>query len=118
MKRYILLLLTATFLLNSCYAYRAIEAKKGETLPPIQQQLTPNQIFKIDVDQKTYKIIPVKWEGDSLVAKTSLRKDATKKFATKQITNVRKRQFSETNSNTLTAICYITLGAGIYLLLK
>lgn len=118
MKKSILIFLILTSFLNSCYVYRSVEAKKGEQLPPIQQQIKPEQIYKIDVDNKTYKIKAVKWDGDSLVAYTNIKKEVKKNFSSNQITNVREQKFSETRSNTLTVIAYAGIGLGIFFLLK
>lgn len=118
MKKSVLFLLIITFFLNSCYVYRSAELKKGEQLPPVQEQIKPDQIYKIDVENKTYRIKAVKWENDSLVAYTNIKKEVKKNFSSKQITNVKERKFSETRSNTLTVIAYASIGLGILFLLK
>lgn len=104
--------------MNSCYVYHPIEAKNNEKIPPIQEQLKPNQIYKIDVDNKTYKIKVVKWEKDSLVADVKIGKDIKKSFSAKQITNVKEYKFSDTRSNILTVLSYIALGVGIAVLVR
>lgn len=95
-----------------------MEAQKGQALPPIGQQIKPNLIYKIDVDQKTYRIKAIKWEKDSLVAQIKRRKDVKKSFNATQITNVRERRFSETRSNFFTVLSYTAIGTGIFFLVK
>ena len=68
MKNSFLLLLLSTLFLTSCYVYKPVEAKKGETLPPIREQLQPDKIYKIDVNQKSYVVKVISWDKDSLVA--------------------------------------------------
>lgn len=118
MKKSVLFFLILTSFLNSCYVYRTVEVKKGEQLPPIQEQIKPEQIYIIDVENKTYKVKAIKWENDSLVAYTNIKKEVKKNFSSHQITNVRERKFSDTRSNTLTVIAYASIGLGIFFLLK
>lgn len=118
MKKSVFFIVILTFFMNSCYVYHPIEAKNNEKIPPIQEQLKPNQIYKIDVDNKTYKIKVVKWEKDSLVADVKIGKDIKKSFSAKQITNVKEYKFSDTRSNILTVLSYIALGVGIAVLVR
>lgn len=118
MKISVCLLILCTFILNSCYVYRPEEIKKGEKPLTIQEQLKPNNIYKIDVNNKTYLVKALKWDKDSLSAQINLKKDIRKNFAANQITNVREHKFSDSRSNFLTVISYIAVGVGVYLLVK
>lgn len=118
MKKITFLFLALTLLLQSCYAYQSIKAPKDGKQLTIQEQIKPEQIYKIEVENKTYKIKAIKWEQDSLVAQTSLKKDIKKNFSAKQITNVKERRFSDTRSNILTVISYIAVGTGIVFLIN
>lgn len=118
MKNPLLLLLISTLFLTSCYVYKPVEAKKGETLPPIREQLQPDKIYKIDVNQKSYVVKVISWEKDSLVTQTNLKKDVKKNFAENQIKNVRSREFSDTRSNLLTVLTYAAIAAGVIFLVK
>ena len=118
MKKLTFLFLALTILLQSCYTYSSFKTPKDQKQLTIQEQIKPEQIYKIEVDNKTYTIKAIQWEQDSLVAQTSLKKDIKKKFSTKQITNVRERKFSDTRSNILTVISYIAAGTGIVFLIN
>lgn len=118
MKNSFLLLLISTLFLTSCYVYKPVEAKKGEKLPSVKEQLQPEKIYKIDVDQKTYVVKIISWEKDSLVAQTNLRKDVKKNFAENQIKNVRTREFSDARSNVFTVLTYAAIAAGVIFLVK
>ncbi len=113
MKKLTFLFLALTILLQSCYTYSSLKTPKDQKQLTIQEQ-----IYKIEVDNKTYTIKAIQWEQDSLVAQISLKKDIKKKFSTKQITNVRERKFSDTRSNILTVISYIAAGTGIVFLIN
>ena len=118
MKKLSFLFLALTILLQSCYTYSSLKTPKDQKQLTIQEQIKPEQIYKIEVDNKTYTIKAIQWEQDSLVAQTSLKKDIKKKFSTKHITNVRERKFSDTRSNILTVISYIAAGTGIVFLIN
>lgn len=118
MKNSFLLLLISTLFLTSCYVYKPVEAKKGETLPPIREQLQPDKIYKIDVNQKSYVVKVISWDKDSLVAQTNLKKDVKKNFADNQIKNLRTREFSDARSNVFTVLTYAAIAAGVIFLVK
>lgn len=118
MKKSIFLLLILTFFLESCYVYRSAEAKKDGQAPSVQEQIKPNQIYKIDVANKTYRIKAVKWEKDSLVAQINMKKDIKKNFSVNQISNIKERKFSNSRSDIFTVLSYIAIGTGVIFLVN
>lgn len=118
MKKSIFLLLILTCLLESCYVYHSADVKKDGQKPSVQEQIKPEQIYKIETDNKIYKIKAVKWENDSLVAQINEKKDIKKKFSVNQITNVKERKFSNSRSDILTVLSYIAIGTGIVFLVN
>ena len=104
-KTHFFFFLALTILLQSCYTYSSFKTPKDQKQLTIQEQIKPEQIYKIEVDNKTYTIkghtMGTRFSSSKILRKTS------KKFSTKQITNVRERKFSDTRSNILTVISYI-----------
>ncbi|MCY0976785.1 hypothetical protein PGH12_06425 [Chryseobacterium wangxinyae] len=86
----------------------------------VQEQITSNNRYKIDVDGKTYKIIADKWEGDSLVAHYVNNPNMNLKFHKNQINNekISERRFSKPLSDIITVAAYAGIGIGIWSLLR
>lgn len=92
------------------------------TVAPInvQEKLSPNKNFKIDVDGKSYKIIVDRWESDSLVAHSASNPKKTFKFHKSQINSekIAEKQFSKPIADIITIAAYAGIGVGIWSLLK
>ncbi|KFF03069.1 hypothetical protein [Chryseobacterium luteum] len=86
----------------------------------VQETLAPNKKFKINVDDKSYKIIVDKWESDSLVAHPVNNPKKILKFHKNQINSekIAEKRFSQPIADILTVTAYAAIGVGIYLLLR
>jgi hypothetical protein len=56
MKKLTFLFLALTILLQSCYTYSSLKTPKDQKQLTIQEQIKPEHIYKIEVDNKTYTI--------------------------------------------------------------
>lgn len=117
MKKPLFLFLLSLFLLNSCYVYKPYQPKEGEKALSIEQQITPNQTYKIYTNSRTYKVQALKWEADSLVVQTNVKKGTEKKIGKNEITKVEPRTFSKFRSDLFTVLSYVGLGVGLVILL-
>jgi len=86
----------------------------------IQNELQPTKNYKIKVDNRSYKIIVDKWEGDTLVAHQLHRPEAILKFNKNQINaeSIAEKRFSKPLSDIITILVYGGIGVGIYMLLR
>lgn len=76
-----------------------------------------NQFYKIDVNNKYYKIEAKQWKADTLYAIKKGTKEELK-FHKDEIKDVKIRKFSKGKSDALTVAAYALAGIGIFLLLK
>ncbi|WP_313578367.1 hypothetical protein [Chishuiella sp.] len=76
-----------------------------------------NQFYKIDVNNKYYKIEAKQWKADTLYAIKKGTKEELK-FHKDEIKDVKIRKFSKGKSDALTVAAYALGGIGIFLLLK
>lgn len=86
----------------------------------VQEELSPNKNFKIDVEGKSYKIIVDRWEGDSLVAHAVNKPELIMKFHKKQINaeKIAEKRFSKPLADIITITAYAGIGAGVWYLLQ
>ncbi|MGI9526411.1 MAG: hypothetical protein ACR2MS_04790 [Weeksellaceae bacterium] len=111
-------ILSLCLLFTNCYVYKTqISSKEEETLP-IQNQLQIDQFYKIKVDNHSYKIKAVEWEGDSLTAHVNFKEKNLKKFHKNDITEVQQRTFARGKSDALTFGIYGGITALIILLTR
>lgn len=116
MKKF-LSLFTILLLISSCYVYKAPEITEEKPLT-IEEQIKPNNFYKIYVDDKSYKIKSVKWEQDSLVTHVNMKEKNIRKFAKKDINKVENRVFSNNRSTAVTFLIYGIIGASIAIFAK
>lgn len=86
----------------------------------IMEKLEPNQFYKIDVAEKSYKIQVDKWESDSLVAHVIHKPKKILKFHKNQInqSTIAERRFSQPVADIITVTAYAGIGAGIWAIIK
>ena len=86
----------------------------------IMEKLEPNQFYKIDVAEKSYKIQVDKWESDSLVAHVIHKPKKILKFHKNQInqSTIAERRFSQPMADIITVTAYAGIGAGIWAIIK
>lgn len=86
----------------------------------VQEKLAAGKNVRIEVDNKSYKVIVDRWEGDSLVAHPVRNAKKSLKFHKNQINSERiaEKRFSQPIADILTVTAYAAIGAGIYLLVK
>lgn len=86
----------------------------------IQEKLAAGKNVKIEVDNKSYKVIVDRWEGDSLVVHPARNAKKSLKFHKNQINSERiaEKRFSQPIADILTVTAYAAIGVGIYLLVK
>ncbi len=86
----------------------------------VQEKLAAGKNVRIEVDNKSYKIIVDRWEGDSLVAHPVRNAKKSLKFHKNQINSERiaEKRFSQPIADILTVTAYAAIGVGIYLLVK
>jgi hypothetical protein len=86
----------------------------------IQEKLAAGKNVKIEVDNKSYKVIVDRWEGDSLVVHPVRNAKKSLKFHKNQINSERiaEKRFSQPIADILTVTAYAAIGVGIYLLVK
>lgn len=116
MKKILSLFIILLFL-SSCYVYKAPEITEEKPLT-IEEQIKPNNFYKIYVNDRAYKIKSVKWEQDSLITHLNMKEKNIKKFAKKDINKVENRVFSNNRSTTLTFIIYGIIGTTIAIFAK
>lgn len=97
---------------------KAPSENTGEALT-LKQKLQPNKYYKINVENKTYKIQVDGWEGDSLKAHVIRRPNKTLKFHENQIDeeSVLSRRFSKPFSDLFTVGAYAAAGAAVLFLI-
>ena len=90
------------------------------TATNIMEKLEPNQFYKIDVAEKSYKIQVDKWESDSLVAHVIHKPKKILKFHKNQInqSTIAERRFSQPVADIITVTAYAGIGAGIWAIIK
>lgn len=86
----------------------------------VQEKLAAGKNVRIEVDNKSYKVIVDRWEGDSLVAHPVRNAKKSLKFHKNQINSERiaEKRFSQPIADILTVTAYAAIGVGIYLLVK
>ncbi len=86
----------------------------------VQEKLAAGKNVRIEVDNKSYKVIVDRWEGDSLVAHPVRNAKKSLKFHKSQINSERiaEKRFSQPIADILTVTAYAAIGVGIYLLVK
>ncbi|WP_343686446.1 hypothetical protein [Chryseobacterium gleum] len=86
----------------------------------VQEKLAAGKNVKIEVDNKSYKVIVDRWEGDSLVVHPVHNAKKNLKFHKNQINSekIAERRFSQPIADILTVTAYAAIGVGIYLLVK
>ena len=86
----------------------------------IMEKLEPNQFYKLDVAEKSYKIQVEKWESDSLVAHVIHKPKKILKFHKNQInqSTIAERRFSQPVADIITVTAYAGIGAGIWAIIK
>ncbi|WP_374462451.1 hypothetical protein [Chryseobacterium sp.] len=86
----------------------------------VQEKLAAGKNVKIEVDNKSYKVIVDRWEGDSLVVHSVHNAKKNLKFHKNQINSekIAERRFSQPIADILTVTAYAAIGVGIYLLVK
>ena len=86
----------------------------------IMEKLEPNQFYKIDVAEKSYKIQVDKWESDSLVAHVIHKPKKILKCHKNQInqSTIAERRFSQPVADIITVTAYAGIGAGIWAIIK
>lgn len=86
----------------------------------IQEKLAAGKNVKIEVDNKSYKVIVDRWEGDSLVVHPVRNAKKNMKFHKNQINSekIAEKRFSQPIADILTVTAYAAIGVGIYLLVR
>ncbi|MDD3773491.1 MAG: hypothetical protein RBT46_00715 [Weeksellaceae bacterium] len=84
----------------------------------LKEILKPNKFYKIQVEEKRYKIQVDKWEGDTLVSHIIRRPNKKLRFHENQIDeeSVLARKFSKPMTDIITVGSYVTAGTAILLL--
>lgn len=103
---------------------RATKSKiKKEPIHPdsltLKDKIRPGGVYKINVDEKRYKIEVDTWEGDTLVSHRLRNEEKVYRFHENQIDeeSLLQRNFSKTFSDLITIGSYVGAGGVILLLL-
>ncbi|MEJ5049626.1 hypothetical protein WH221_07285 [Chryseobacterium culicis] len=106
--------------MNTTAAPQSLNIQQAPAPVNIQEKLAAGKNVKIEVDNKSYKVIVDRWEGDSLVAHPVRNAKKSLKFHKNQINSERiaEKRFSQPIADILTVTAYAAIGVGIYLLVK
>lgn len=101
-------------------ASRTLNVQQPPAPVNVQEKLAAGKNVKIEVDNKSYKVIVDRWEGDSLVVHPVHNAKKNLKFHKNQINSekIAERRFSQPIADILTVTAYAAIGVGIYLLVK
>ncbi|WP_312287990.1 hypothetical protein [Chryseobacterium gleum] len=106
--------------LKSSSASQTLNVQQPPAPVNVQEKLAAGKNVKIKVDNKSYKVIVDRWEGDSLVVHPVHNAKKNLKFHKNQINSekIAERRFSQPIADILTVTAYAAIGVGIYLLVK
>lgn len=107
-------------MMGTAAASQSLNTQPAPVPVNIQEKLAAGKNVKIEVDNKSYKVIVDRWEGDSLVAHPVRNAKKSLKFHKNQINSERiaEKRFSQPIADILTVTAYAAIGVGIYLLVK
>ncbi|WP_433631318.1 hypothetical protein [Chryseobacterium cucumeris] len=111
---------TSSQMMGTTTAAPNMNAQPAPAPVNVQEKLAAGKNVRIEVDNKSYKVIVDRWEGDSLVAHPVRNAKKSLKFHKNQINSERiaEKQFSQPIADILTVTAYAAIGVGIYLLVK
>lgn len=86
----------------------------------IQEELQPTKNYRVKTNDKTYKIIVDKWQGDTLVAHSVSRPEEIIKLHKNNIKaeEIAEKRFSKPIADIITILAYTGIGVGVWMLLK